>query len=172
MACVNCGVQTEPEVYICDKCKTDAQSHNQIGASIAIFASSLNTMDEGDPAVLDVENPRTTDTLNLFIPHSQQRQRAESLTFSLVNLDVIGAGELQSSFVRMLKNMGVPLDLEKPTPILSDPELILIEKVIRAVSDLENKYPDLTDINLFLLVGSLYYSFSTEIPFNKGGRIL
>ena len=112
MACVNCGVQTEPEVYICDKCQTDAQSRNQLGASIAIFASSLNTMMEGNSAVLNVENPRTTDTLNLFIAPSQQRQRAEGMAFVLENLDVAGAGDLQSSYVRMLINMGVPLDLE------------------------------------------------------------
>lgn len=162
MACVNCGAQTEPEVYICDKCKTDAQSRNQLGASIAIFASSLNTMMEGYSAVLNVANPRKTDTLNLFITPSQQRQGVEAVAFSMENLDVAGAGALQSSFIRMLMNMGQPLDLEmKPTPILSDTELILVEKVIRAATELENKYPDTMEINLFLLAGGLHYSLST-----------
>jgi tetratricopeptide (TPR) repeat protein len=162
MACVNCGVQTEPEVYICDKCKTDAQSRNQLGASIAIFASSLDTMVDGDSALLNIETPRTTDTLNLFLTPSHQRQGVDEITFSLENVDVAGAGDLQSSFVRMLINMGLPLDLEdKLTPILSDTELILIGKVITSAIELENKYPDLSEINLFLLLGNLYYSLST-----------
>jgi tetratricopeptide (TPR) repeat protein len=162
MACVSCGVQTEPEVYLCEKCKTHAQSENKIGASIAIFTSPLNTMVEGDSALLNVENPRTTDSLNLLIPPSQKRQGAEALAFSLENLDSAGAGPLQSNFVRMLINMGLPIDLEmKPTPILSDTELILVEKLIRGAIEMESKYPDTMDINLFLLLGSLHYVLST-----------
>jgi tetratricopeptide (TPR) repeat protein len=162
MACVSCGVQTEPEVYLCEKCQTDAQTRNQLGASIAIFTSPLNTLLEGESAVLNVETSRTTDTLNLFITPSQEKQDVEALEFSLENLEAAGAESLQSSLVRMLLNMGLSLDLEKkPIPVLSDTELTLAKKVLRAADELENKYPDSMDTNLFHLAGSFFYSLSS-----------
>ncbi len=162
MACVNCGVQTEPGVYICNKCKSDLQSHDHIGAGIVFSHSPLCYISQGESAILDIETPLMSDSLNLNTPLSQEKRLIEEMAFPLENLNEENAVAMQTDIVRIFESLGLPLDIEETPPtILSDNELFLAEKVILATSELEKRFPDLLDLNLFLFAGSFYYSIST-----------
>lgn len=158
MACVNCGKSIEAGNYICEKCTEDAISQHRIGSSLAMCSSAQSDIFFNTSTILDVEQAMSPESLNLFSSEAEKRPYPEE--FFDIDKATADRGEwLLKGYVRMLKNIDLPFDLEeKSLPIFTDKDLSIAEKVLKGAEVLENKFPDFFDIDLYILLGSLHYS--------------
>jgi len=161
MACVKCGESTEREVYICEKCVEEANSQFHLGMSMAICPSILNYMGISGSGILGLEGEITPDALNLLGDVGEEDRFIKEMSFHIEDLTEESCKKLLAKFTRMFINMGLPLDLEKKLPpIITQGDLALAEKLLKGAEEIESRFPNLSDIELYLLIGSMYHTLS------------
>ncbi len=128
---------------------------------MAICPSVLNYLDIGDSAILGVEGDITPDALNLLGDVGEEKRFIEEMSFQIEDLTEESCKKLLAKFAKMFINMGLPFDLEnKLPPILTQGDLALAEKLLRDAEEMEGRFPNLSDVELYLLIGSMYHALS------------
>jgi tetratricopeptide (TPR) repeat protein len=159
MPCVKCGKQTESGVYVCDSCITDTQSESHFAESLVVYPSLINDLSYGESTLLRLESPKNAESMKLFEDDLQKQKIPYNLTFQTDDLSEDSARLFLEDFKRTLINMGLALDLDgKPLSILTSGDIILSEHVLLKVSEIDNMFPDFSDIDLNLLIGNFHYT--------------
>lgn len=161
MACVNCGKPTESGVYICEKCVEDSILRHNLGSSLAISSSTINEINLNGSIMIGIESHMTPESLNILDISDSELQLSEELLFDFNDISEDQGKMLLKSYVRMLRNMGLPLDIEeKSLPILTSGDLTIAEKITKCSEKIEGQFPELSELDLNLLLGSLNYALS------------
>ena len=161
MACLKCGKSTEREVYICKRCVEEANSQFHLGRSTAVCPSILNYPDLSGATLLSVEEDINLDALRLFGDPAEEKHYIDALSTLVEDATESNGNDLLRRFSRILANCGLNQDIEaKPPPLLSQGDLALAESVLKGAAKLESKFPSLSDMKLYILIGSLYYNLS------------
>jgi tetratricopeptide (TPR) repeat protein len=161
MACVNCGKPTERGSYICGRCVEDMHFQNRLGASLARGPSILNEIDYGGVAALSADTPASQEFAELLDDWASEETYPEALNVNIEEITESTGGKLLNGYIGMLVNIGIPVDIEKGSlPLITNRDLILAEKIWKNTEGIEGKYPNLSNLDLYLLMGSLFYILS------------
>jgi tetratricopeptide (TPR) repeat protein len=161
MACGICGNDTESGEYVCNSCISDFEEKHIFGESLVFHPSIINEMDYGDPPILSIDGPRSVDSLKLIKDTNKGLSIPENLSYDLDELNDDNISQIYDDFQRIMVNIGLSYDLEeRPLALLSSQDLILAQHVLKGSSEIDNKFPDHSNKNLYLLLGNMHYTLS------------
>jgi tetratricopeptide (TPR) repeat protein len=133
----------------------------QFGESLVVYPSILNDLDFGDTAILSITESKSTDSLKIMDDSIQKQVIPSVLSYKIDGMTHEEVNNLLKDFLRTLKNIGLPYDLEqKPLALLTSGDLALAQYVLKGAHDIEDKFPNHSNKNLYLLVGNLHYTLS------------
>jgi tetratricopeptide (TPR) repeat protein len=161
MACGICGKHTESGEYVCSSCSSDFTEEQVMGQSLIFNPSVINDLDHSESSFLNIEDGRSPESMKLFSDQYGETGIPQNISYDKDDLAEERIVILDENFQRTLRNMGLIYDLEeKPLALLSDQDLRLAQHVMKGTKEMENRFPDSLNKNLFLLMGNMHFTLS------------
>jgi tetratricopeptide (TPR) repeat protein len=131
------------------------------GESLVVYPSIINDLEFGETALIGIDEPKSMDSLSIIDDGTQINKIPSDLSFNIEEITHERINDLFYDLLKTLKNIGLPYDLEeKPLALLSSGDLAMAQHVLKCAQKIEDKFPDHSNNNLYLLVGNMHYTLS------------